>query len=171
MSGSLTLTPHESIQIKRSTPEVLEVEATYSPGGKKPPSHIHPAQDEHFEVLSGRVEVVAGDEERVVGPGETIDFPRGTPHRMGAAGDEPARVRWQTTPAGRTEDWFRAIDALYRQGRVARDGMPGPLAYGVMLTEYRDVFRLAAGPEPITRGAMAALGAVGRLRGYSAKAA
>ena len=76
MSDSLTLTPYESIQIKRSTPDVLEVEATYLPGGKKPPSHIHPAQDEHFEVLSGRVEVVAGDEERVLG-----FFPPGRDHR------------------------------------------------------------------------------------------
>jgi hypothetical protein len=44
--------------------------------------------------------------------------------------------------------------------------MPGPLAFGVLLTEYRDVFQLAAGPRPVVRGGLAFLGAIGRLRGY-----
>ena len=43
--------------------------------------------------------------------------------------------------------------------------MPGPLAYGVFLTEYRDVFRLAA-PDLLTRPVLGILGAIGRLRGY-----
>ena len=47
--------------------------------------------------------------------------------------------------------------------------MPGPLAFGVLLTEYRDVFRLAVAPDAILRPALAALGAVGRARGYEAK--
>ena len=161
MGTTLKLGPHESVEIKRSTPEALEVEATYAPGGRSPPKHLHPAQDEHFEVLSGRLTVRLGDEERTLEPGDTIDVPRGTPHQMCNAGGEPARVLWRTSPAGRTENWFRAIDALHREGEA-----PGPLAYGALLSEYRDVFRLVAGPEPITRAAVAALGALGRLRGY-----
>lgn len=81
-------------------------------------------------------------------------------------GAEPARVRWRTTPGGRTEQWFRAIDALHREGRVGRNGMPGPLSFGVMLDEYRDVFRLA-GPDWLLRPAFAALAFAGRARGYS----
>jgi hypothetical protein len=41
----------------------------------------------------------------------------------------------------------------------------------VMLTEYRDVFRLAARPRPLVRGALALLGVIGRLRGYRPKPA
>jgi hypothetical protein len=37
---------------------------------------------------------------------------------------------------------------------------------GVLLTHYRDVFRLAARPRPVVRAALAALGTMGRLRGY-----
>ncbi len=46
------------------------------------------------------------------------------------------------------------------------NGLPGPLAFGALLTEYGDVFRLAVGPDPVVRGALAVLGAVGRARGY-----
>jgi hypothetical protein len=48
--------------------------------------------------------------------------------------------------------------------------MPGPLAFAVLLTEYDDVFRLAARPRIVVRGAMAGLAPVGRRRGYSAAA-
>ena len=48
---------------------------------------------------------------------------------------------------------------------MARNGMPGPLAFGALLSEYDDIFRLA-GPPPLVKGAVAALGVLGRLRGY-----
>jgi hypothetical protein len=46
--------------------------------------------------------------------------------------------------------------------------MPGPLAFGVLLTEYRDVFRLA-GPDVVLRPALGLLGALGRMRGYDTR--
>jgi len=73
-------------------------------------------------------------------------------------------------PRGSTERWFAAIDRLHREGHVGSNGMPGPLAFGVLLTEYDDVFRLAVPAEPLVRGPLAALSVVGRARGYDAKA-
>ncbi len=167
MSRTLKLTPTESVEIRNSNPEALEVEATYGAASKPPPKHLHPAQDEHFEVLAGALRAVVGDQERTLGPGETLEIPRGTPHQMWNPGGEQARVLWQTRPRGRTEQWFTALDTLQRQGRVGANGLPGPLAFGAMLTEYSDVFRLAVGPDLVVRGALAALGALGRLRGYN----
>ena len=74
---------------------------------------------------------------------------------------------WLTTPPGRTEQRFRAIDAARGEGKVGKDGTPGPLAFGVYLTEYRDVFRLA-GPDWLLRPGLAALAAIGRAGGYRA---
>ena len=166
---TLRLTPHESVTIRSRTPEALEVEATYAPGGRRPPPHLHPAQDERFEVLEGTLRARVAGRERELAAGDVFDIPRATVHQMHNPGDEPARVRWRTRPAGRTEDWFRAIDALQRSGRVGAGGMPGPLTLGVLLSEYRDVFRLAVAPDPVVRVALAGLGALGRLRGYRAE--
>lgn len=167
MAEALKLTPSESVTIKASNPEVLEVEATYGPGGKPPPKHWHPDQDERFQVLEGQIRVRTPDGERVLSEGESVDIPRRTNHQMWNPGEVSARVLWQTRPAGRTESWFRSIDRLHREGRVGRNGMPGPLAFAVLLNEYDDVFRLAVGPDALTRGAFAALAPLGRLRGYS----
>ena len=51
MSRTLKITPTESVTVRVSTPELLEVEATYALAGKEPPKHYHPSQDEHFEVV------------------------------------------------------------------------------------------------------------------------
>jgi mannose-6-phosphate isomerase-like protein (cupin superfamily) len=165
VADTLKLTPHETLTIRRSEPEVLEVEATYGAGGSPPPAHFHPAQDEHFEVLVGRMQVKVDGEAREISAGDSLDIPRLRKHQMWNPFAEEARVLWRTSPAGRTEQWFRAVDRLIREN----DGkMPGPLAFGALLTEYDDTFRLAVGPEPLMRPAVAALGALGRLRGHKA---
>ncbi|MEA2375274.1 MAG: hypothetical protein QOD53_1737 [Thermoleophilaceae bacterium] len=162
MTDTLKLTPHETLTIRRSTAEVLEVEASYGPGGKPPPPHLHPKQDERFEVLAGTLSARVDGVERELVAGEVLDIPAGTPHQMWNGSSEGTSVRWETRPAGRTEEWFRAVDRLVRD---AGGGMPGPLAFGPLIDEYRDTFRLAVGPDWAVGPAMKALGAVGRLRG------
>lgn len=159
---TLRLTPHESVRIRRAEPELLEVEATYGPG-KPPPPHFHPSQDERFEVLAGAINVEVDGETRELGAGEEIEIPRGSSHKLWNPSGEEARVVWQTMPAGRTEEWFRALDTLQRQGRVGRDGMPRLLDVAPLASEYRDVFRLA-GPDVVLRPAIGLLAALGRMR-------
>ena len=163
MGDTLKLTPNEMVTIHSATPDALEVEAVYGAGGSPPPPHFHPEQDEHFEVLDGELRAKVDGVDRTLGVGDTLDIPRGAKHQMWNASSAATRVRWTTSPAGRTEQWFRGVDRLVRQ---AGGKMPGPLAFGVMLTEYRDTFRLAVAPDPLLRPALAALGALGRLRGH-----
>jgi mannose-6-phosphate isomerase-like protein (cupin superfamily) len=166
MTESLKIGPTESLTVLRSEPEALEVEARWGPGSHPPPKHLHPDQDEHFEVRAGRLRVRIGDAERELGARETIDIPRGTPHQMWNPGEEEARALWRTSPAGRTRQWFESLDALQREGRVRSNGLPGPLAFATLATEFRDVIRLAAGPDFVIEGLLAALAPLGRMRGY-----
>ncbi len=146
MSRTLKLTPTQSVTVRTSTPEVLVVETAYGPASEPPPRHLHPAQDERFEVLAGELRVRHGDREIALGRGETIEIPSGTPHQMWSpTGD--ARVRWETRPRGRTEEWFEAIDALLAQADGA-DGAPNPAAFLDLLNEYDDVFELVLDPDP-----------------------
>ena len=163
---TLKLTPNESLEIRSSSAEALEVEATYGPEGSPPPKHFHPAQDEHFEVLEGTIHARLDGEERTLEKGETIDIPRGTAHQMWNPAPERARVLWRTSPGGRTEEWFRAVDGLYRSGRVGKNGMPSPAAFAVLLRDFEDTIRLA-GPAPLVKPAVAGMAAIGRARGYS----
>ena len=135
MSEELTMGPGTTVHVVARSDEVLEVEAKYAGLGAPPPAHLHPEQDEHFRVRSGAVGIHAGDRARVFAEGDKLEIPRGTAHRLWNDHEEPAVVRWRTMPAGRTLDWFRELAAL-QSGQHLKD--PASL-----LSEYRDVFRLA----------------------------
>src|SRR5687767_9560215 len=118
MAATYTLTPSETVTVVREEEDLLEVEGRWGPEGKPPPPHFHPAQDEHFEVLAGRLKAKLDGEERELSTGDTLDVPGGTSHQIWNAGTEPARATWQTRPAGRTAEWFRSVDALHQGDRV-----------------------------------------------------
>jgi len=166
LTDTLKLTPSETVTVRDSTPELLEVEGSYGAGGSPPPGHYHPNQDEHFEIVEGSLRTRVDGVERDLAVGETIEIPGRTVHQMWNPHDEPARVLWQTRPRLRTEEWFRSVDALHRSGRVGDDGSPSTLAFATLITEFSDVFRLAAKPEPLVRAALAGMALVGRARGY-----
>jgi mannose-6-phosphate isomerase-like protein (cupin superfamily) len=113
---------------------VHEQRVEYAPGSPFPPTHLHPSQDEHFEVESGRMLFVVDGLEHEVDAGGTLDIPRRTPHRARNASEvEPAVVRWETRPALRTTEFFST---------AARLGEPIHLFDAALLAhEFRDVFR------------------------------
>lgn len=54
-----------------------------------PPMHTHLLQDESLTVVRGKMGYqTPGQEAQYAGPGETVLFKRGTPHRFWNAGDE-----------------------------------------------------------------------------------
>lgn len=115
----------------------VEIEMTYPPHSPPPPCHFHPAQEEHFTVLSGRMHVRRGDEEMVVTTGDEFSVPAGTTHQLWAD-EQGATLRWRTSPALQTGEMFCAL------WEVARDHewKPGPLdLYGV-ITRFGDEFQL-----------------------------
>lgn len=91
---------------------LLEVESVYTkPTPSKPPVHYHPAQEEIFEVLAGKLCVLIDGEQRTFGEGETLVIPRGTRHTMWAE-SSGVRVDWQTRPALKTEAFFETSGAI-----------------------------------------------------------
>lgn len=141
MGDLLKLGPHDSLEIRAASVEALEVEAAYRPLGSPPPAHFHPSQDEHFEVLEGTMRARVEGEERELPAGAVLDVARGQVHQMWNPGEAPARVRWVTTPALRTEEWFRTLDSLFAEGGAIPQGRE--VDFGALLEEYADVFRLA----------------------------
>jgi hypothetical protein len=57
-------------------------------------------------------------------------------------GGARARVSWEVRAPGRTEDWFRAIDRIHREGPLDANGIPPLDRLLEAVNEYSDVFRL-----------------------------
>ena len=118
----MRLSPHQELIVRSATEEALEVEARYQPQGTRPPVHLHPEQDEHFEVLAGEITALVDGEERTYGAGDAFDVPRGTPHTMWNGSDGEVRVLWRTSPALDTLGWFQALAEAQSTGDYAALG-------------------------------------------------
>jgi quercetin dioxygenase-like cupin family protein len=147
---------------------LLEVEAVYTkPTPSQPPTHYHPRQEERFEVLSGRLDVLLDGQERTLEEGEVLTVAPGVPHEMWAP-EAGTRVNWQTRPALKTEAFFETIWGLAKDGKVNDRGVPNLLRVALIAREYEDEFRLASPPWVLQRALFGLLAPVGRLLGYDA---
>jgi len=146
--------------------ESLEVESVYTkPTPSRPPAHYHPRQEERFEVLAGRLNVLVDGQERTLQESEVLIVPPGGPHEMWAA-EAGTRVNWQTRPALKTEAFFETVWGLAKDGKVNDKGVPNLLRVALIAREYEDEFRLASPPWAVQRALFGLLAPVGRLLGY-----
>ncbi|GGB67070.1 cupin [Knoellia flava TL1] len=129
---TIRLGPRQTLTVLSSTPDALELECVWQPG-TPPPTHWHPTQHEHFDVLEGELTVVLDGDQRVLAAGDALDIPPRTAHRMWNAGSDPCRASWTVRPAERTEELFRTM---------AR--RPGPLAKLGVLWRFRNELRLGS---------------------------
>ena len=159
------LTGSERLTVTAHTPELLEVEASWDADATAPPPHLHPAQDEHFVIHEGEMTAEVGGVTRTLRAGDTLDVPRGTPHRMWNSGATTARATWQTRPALSTCDFWREMDAARATRPTGKGGVLSPVAVAPILKRHRDVFRLAI-PAPLETAALAVLGTAARVKGY-----
>ena len=78
------------------------------------PRHTHPSQQVRFEVILGALRVVAGGEERVLGPGEEVVIPAGVEHLWKNASEAPTRGVFELRPAGMADFVFVQLDRAFR---------------------------------------------------------
>jgi quercetin dioxygenase-like cupin family protein len=153
----------EFIRVARDTGgSLLEFDFFLRPGGVVATDHLHPHQDERFEVLSGAMHGHVGGRPQVVFAGEDSVVDAGVPHAWRNAGEGEAHLRVQFRPALDTEDMFEAVFALAREGRTDDHGVPTLRHRLAMLAAFPGEFRPAGMPRPVHRALVAAFAPLGR---------
>jgi len=129
--------------------------------------HLHPVQEERFEVVSGRMDGVVDGDPHVAEAGTVIVNKPGTPHAWWNAGDEEAHLVVEFRPALKTATLFETSFALAQQGKVRGSGLPkNPLQLAVIYDEYKNETSAA---KPYQRLAMTILAPIGRACGFRAQ--
>jgi quercetin dioxygenase-like cupin family protein len=93
--------------------ELIKVGITTYQEGEGPPPHVHPNEEQFMLVLEGRMRMIVGEEERVIGPGTLVHIPRNTRHGVCAL-DGPAVFFAAKSPVGTgdmAQDYNKAKDA------------------------------------------------------------
>lgn len=145
--------------------EYVEIEGSMRAHSDGPPVHIHPHQEETYQVVSGTADVFLNGRWQQVHAGESLTVPRGAPHTIKNEHNEDVRAMNWHRPAMRFEDFSRTFHRLATSGRIKslppKD--PSSLIYAAMLfTEYEDTQIVVKPPAFVLK----LLAFVGRRLGY-----
>ena len=148
--------------VREATDSLLEFDFFLRPGGVIAVDHVHPRQEERFEVISGAVRGHVAGEPQTVREGGTSVVGPGVAHAWRNAADGETHLRVQFRPALRTAEMFDAVFALARSGRADERGVPSlPERLGV-LAAFAEEFRPAGMPALLHRALTCALAPFGR---------
>lgn len=137
------------------------------PGGFVAAEHIHPQQEESFEVLAGTLRGRIAGMEVATGPGERLVVPVGSPHVWWNSGDGELHVLVEMRPALAIENFFESFFGLAQAGKVsAKTGLPNLVQLAVLMRAYRAELVLARPPQPVQALLFGPLAFLGRLLGY-----
>lgn len=140
----------------------LEVENVVA-SGVGPPMHVHHYQAEALTVQEGRIGWERpGQPPRFAGPGETVVFPAGDPHRFWNAGSGELRCTGYIEPADNIEYFLGEIFASARRNGGVR---PDPLDAAYLARRYRSEYALLDVPALVQRVVFPVVVAVGTLLG------
>jgi mannose-6-phosphate isomerase-like protein (cupin superfamily) len=166
----------ERITIRRTAAdtngELLAIDLEL-PAGRRVPGgqHIHPLQEERFEVVEGTMRFRMGRKKVVAGPGEVVVVPPGQRHDFANVGNDEALVRVEVRPALKMEQLFETAVGLAEQGRTMLGGIPRPFDLAVFTAEFEGEVQAAFPPRWLQRLVLAPLAWLARRRGSSLRAA
>lgn len=147
--------------------ELLAIDLELRPDGHVPGLHVHPLQEERFEVVSGTMRFKLGRKKIVAQAGDVVVVPAGARHKFANAGGEPAHARVEIRPALRMEQLFETTVALAEEGCTTRKGMPKPLHLSLFVREFAHEVQAAFPPVWIQRATLAPLAWIARRSGHA----
>jgi quercetin dioxygenase-like cupin family protein len=99
---------------------LLELDFFLPPGGSVLGEHVHPLQEERFEVCAGSFRLRRKAAEISLSVGDSAIVPRGAPHYLQADGDREAWAVVQFRPALETERLFELLFELANEREASR---------------------------------------------------
>jgi quercetin dioxygenase-like cupin family protein len=146
--------------------ELLEMSLFLAPRGFIAAQHVHPNQEERFEVSGAPVTFRVGGTERIYKPGEVAVVPAGVPHVWWNSSDREAATLVQFRPALDTETFFETFFGLASEGKVGKRGLPNPLQMMVLARDYRREMALPRRQQTMLGPIAMVLAPVARAMGY-----
>ena len=148
--------------------EYVRFECFVKPSGFVAAAHVHPFQQERFQVLDGTVTFRIDRQELTAEPGDTILVAAGRKHQFWNASDQEVRFSCEVRPALQFEQLIETMFSLARAGKTNRKGMPNPLRLAVIARAHFDTVRLPFPPVWMQRAGLALGAPLGRVLGYRA---
>ena len=148
--------------VKEPDGEKLLVENFVTPQSG-PPMHTHFLQDEELTVVEGQIGYqVQGEEPKFAGPGDTVLFKRGVPHRFWNAGNDVLHCTGYVKPANTLVFY---LSSIYAAQNKTGTGRPETFDGAFLLKRYASEYDMAELPGFVKKVIIPATYYVGKLLG------
>lgn len=145
--------------------EILELENEVQPKAG-PPMHVHYKQDECLTVTEGRIGYqVLGGEKKYAGPGESVLFKAGVPHKFWNDGDTLLKCTGWATPPN-TIIYF--LQEIYKSTNE-NNGRPGTFDAAYLLNRYKTEYDMQEIPGFVRKVIFPVALFIGKLQGKHKK--
>ena len=145
---------------------LLEADYFLSSGGAVAAAHVHPRQEETFEVLEGTVKIQIAGRDILARPGRTYVVPPGTSHRIVNHTSTGVHLYSTLRPAMRSDELLQTMWALASDGRTNKRGIPNLLQAAVSGEYFRGELYLAGPPLWLQDLVFRMFSPLGRALGY-----
>jgi quercetin dioxygenase-like cupin family protein len=146
--------------------EYVLFECFVKPSGFVAAAHVHPYQEERFQILDGTLMFRIDGQDLPAEPGDTVLVAAGRKHQFWNAGDDEVRFACEVRPALQFEQLIETMFSLAQAGKTNRKGMPNPLRLAVIARAHFDTVRLPFPPVWMQWVGLALGAPLGRILGY-----
>ena len=146
--------------------ERVVVETFVEPNGAVAAAHVHPPQEELFEILAGELEFRSARRRSSRSPATACSSRPGRRTGSGTSATRPPTSSARCRPALGFEQLIETMFSLAEDGKVNRKGMPNPLRLAVIARHHFGDVRLPFPPAWLQRLGLAFGAPLGRLLGY-----
>lgn len=129
-------------------------------------AHVHPAQTETFEIVSGTLGAKVAGKKLEAHAGDVLVVEPGQAHKWWNAGDNELVFRCEIRPALQFESLIETMFSLAADGKTNGKGMPNPLRLAVIPRHHLDTVVLPFPPVWLQKLGLALGSPFGRALGY-----
>ena len=131
--------------------QLLSIECYSPPSQIREPEHIHPHQENIFEILDGRLHFRIAGKVISMGRGEVVVIPARTPHHFWNESGKEAHYIQKFKPALNMEAFYRTYFTMAKENKLNKKGKPNMFRISRLCLRHQNDVRLTRLPWPIQK--------------------
>jgi quercetin dioxygenase-like cupin family protein len=147
----------------------LQIECFSPVTSAREPEHIHPYQENRFQIISGELTFRINGKEQTAYAGDIVSIPEKVPHCFWNSGDTEAHYMQEFFPALRIDNLFETFFALARDGKLSKKGAPNIFRASLIMLAHEKELRLSKPSWTIQKLLFKLLAPVGKFLGYQSQ--
>jgi mannose-6-phosphate isomerase-like protein (cupin superfamily)/uncharacterized protein YndB with AHSA1/START domain len=134
------------VEVRQADDEVFEFDVVGRARGIIAAEHIHVSATERHEVIEGAMNLKLDGVDHILGPGQSMEVPAGTPHTQRPHGDGVGRVRVTLRPGGGAGEFLERLADLSATNGFNRFGFPKLVPGAEIIRDFGEFGRASKPP-------------------------